>query len=116
MRFVRKRPWCLASIALGLAAIAFETSAKRSASEGMTGIAKATQARAEGAPLQVGVSMRQRATGASDRSAKLGLIDLCVAAGSAACLYVSIRKSESRWNSIPAVILIAYVLWLLVLV
>jgi hypothetical protein len=116
MRLVRTRPWYLASIALGLVAIAIDTSAKKAASDGMVGMARATQARVDGVPLEVRESMERKASAAAHRSGILSLIGFCVAAGSASSLFVSMHKNESRWNSLPVVVLIAYIMWFFLLV
>ncbi len=112
MQFVRIQPWYLTSIALGLTAIAVDTASKRAAAAGMTAMAKATAAKAD----SVREAMMEQAAASVDQSGTLGLIGLCVAAGSAICLFLSIHNNELGWHSVPVVILISYVLWLFVLV
>jgi hypothetical protein len=101
---------------MGLTAIAIDTASKSAGAVGMTGMARATPAIAGGVPLEVRESMKQEAKTAAHRADLLTLVSLCVASGSAVCLYVSTHKREPAWRSIPLAVLIAYVMWLMVLV
>ena len=114
MRIGRTQPWYIASLALGLAAIAIDTSAKKAASDGMVGMARVTQALVDGVPLEVRDSAKREGSAAAHRSDTLSLIGVCVAAASAACLLISIHKHALRRNSVPVVVLIAYLVLFLV--
>ena len=79
-------------------------------------MAGATQARVDGVPVDMREAMKTEASAAARRSDTLKRIGLGVAIASAASLFVSIHKRESRWNSVPVVVLLAYIIWFLVLV
>jgi hypothetical protein len=101
---------------LALSAIGIDTASKMAASAGMLGMAHATVARGQGVPAATIESMNRQAATAAFRADVLSLVGLCVAAASAACLFLSIDKRESRWACVPAGLLIAYVASLLVVV
>ena len=111
MRIGRTQPWYVASLAVGLAAIAIDTSAKKAASDGMVGMARLMVDRV---PLKVRDSAKREASAAAQRSDTLSLIGFCVAAASAACLLISIHKHSLRRNSVPVAVLIAYIFLFLV--
>jgi hypothetical protein len=103
----RRRAWFLISIALGIAAIAFDCAGKKAAGNAAVGTARALQARHEGAPPEVVQSMKERAAARVPLAEALFIIGLLAAVASVVSLTVAGAKGEPGRHSVPIVILIA---------
>lgn len=105
MRFVGKRPWYLASIVMGMTAIAFEMSSMQRV---VSIVAKRVQAKSDGVAEDMRSAMTQEAEIAIHRGVVLASIGFFASAGSGVCLVVAVKSQRSRWRSIALVVLIVY--------
>ena len=110
MRFVRKRPWYLASILIGLTAIVFDLTAKPATGRAVLAVAKATGAKIEGAPRDVQESLKQQAAESLHRAEILGSTGFGLAVCFLFCWIGSLWREEPGWQLIPVVVLIAYIM------
>jgi len=108
MRLIGNRLWYSSSLVLGLTAIVFDIAGKQSAAKAMAGMAKVTQARADGVAQEVLAVMREQATDAAHRAGVLGAVGLLAALCSAVCLAISSEKQEAGWKIFAMLLLIAY--------
>jgi hypothetical protein len=106
----------LATYALGFAAIAFQFAALSATARGVSGLARATQARHDGAAEPVLESMRETAHAAIARASDLGLIGFALAVLGGLSLMLSSIKQEPGWRLLAGAVLVGYVLLSLVMV
>jgi len=78
--------------------------------QGVSGFARATQARNDGAAENVLESMRQRSHVALDRGSALSLIGLGLAALGGLSLLLSTIKQEPGWRLLVGYVLVALVM------
>lgn len=116
MHWIRRRVWFLASIALGLAAIALDWYAKSFVAAGVVGIAAASHARSEGATSESIAAMKEHATAQIHRGGAWGTVGLLVVVASALCFFVSRVRSESGPRIAPVAVWIVYIFSCLVTV
>jgi hypothetical protein len=108
-----KRKWLFASFALAFVAIGFEAAAKRATAQGVSLIARAAQAKADGVPLPIRESMAQQSHVAFGHGTVLGCFGMLFATLAGISLLVSVAKQERGWHLIAATVLVAYLLlWL----
>jgi hypothetical protein len=108
VRWIRRRVWYLASIAIGLAAVVVDLRAKSLVGAGVSKIAAATQAIADGAAREVVAGLKDQGAAQVDRGANMGLIAFLVAVASALCFFVSRRRSEPGPRIAPIAVWIVY--------
>ncbi len=113
---IRTKRWLFATYALGLAAIAVQMAALHWTAQGVSGIARATQARNDGAAENVLESMRQRSHVALDRGSLLSLIGFGLAVLGGLSLLLSTIKREPGWRLLAGAVVVGYVLVALVMV
>jgi hypothetical protein len=113
---IRTKRWLLATYALGLAAIALQMAALHWTAQGVSGIARAAQARNDGAPENILESMRQSSHVALERGSTLSLIGLGLAALGGLSLLLSTVQQERGWHLLAGAVLLAYVLLGLIMV
>jgi hypothetical protein len=108
VHWIRRCAWFLASILLGLSAIALDWYAKSFVSAGVVGIAAATHARSEGATSETIAAMKELAIAHVHRGAGWGTVGLMVVVASTLCFFFSRMRSEPGPRLAPVAVWIVY--------
>jgi hypothetical protein len=108
MGWFRRRAWYLTSIAIGLAAVAFDLHAKSLIGAGVSRIARVPQARHDGASSDVISALKQTGQSLVDRGSSVGFVGMLLGVGSVACFFVSRRRRERGHRIVPIAVWIVY--------
>jgi hypothetical protein len=108
MEWFRRRGWYLASIVLGMAAVAVDLHAKSLIGAGVGRIARVTQARHDGASSEVISSLKQTGQSLVDRGSAVGFVGMLLGVGSVACYFVSRLRRERGHRVVPIAVWIVY--------
>jgi len=116
MGWFRRRAWYLASIAIALAAIAFEFQAKGLIADGVISTARAGHARRGGAAPEVLAAITEHGKSQLDRASWVGALGLALAVISAASFFISRVRTEPGHRIVPICVWILYFYCLLLTV
>jgi hypothetical protein len=108
MGWLRRRAWYLASIVIGLAAVAVDLQAKSIIGAGVNRIARATHARHDGDSPEVISALKQTGQSLVDRGSSVGFVGMLVGVGSVACFFVSRLRREQGNRIVPIAVWIVY--------
>ncbi len=108
MGWFRRRAWYLASIVVGLAAVAVDIQAKNIIAAGVSRIARAAQARHDGDSAEVISSLKQTGQSLVERGSSIGFVGMLVGAASVACFFVSRLRREGGHRIVPIAVWIVY--------
>ncbi len=108
MEWFRRRAWYLASIAIGVAAVAFNLHAKGLIGAGVSRIARVPDARHDGASPEVIAALKQTGQSLVDRGSSVGFVGMLLGVGSVACFFVSRFRRERGHRIIPIAVWIVY--------
>ena len=108
MGWFRRRAWYLATIVVGLAAVAVDLRAKSIIAAGVSRIARATQARHDGDPPEVVSALKQTGQSLVDRGSSVGFVGILLGVGSGACFFISRLRRERGHRIVPIALWIVY--------
>ncbi len=108
MEWFRRRAWYLASIVIGLTAVAVDLQAKSIIGAGVGRIARVPDARHDGASPEVISALKQTGQSLVDRGSSVGFVGMLVGVGSVACFFVSRLRRERGHRIVPIAVWIVY--------
>jgi hypothetical protein len=108
MEWFRRHAWYLASIVIGLAAVALDLQSKSIIGAGVGRIARATQARHDGDSPDVISALKQTGQSLVDRGSSVGFVGMLFGVGSVACFFVSRLRRERGHRIVPIAVWIVY--------
>jgi hypothetical protein len=116
MRWFRRRAWYLTTIMLGLAAVAVDLRGKSIIAGGVSTIARATQAKSDGASGEVIAAMKELGIAEAHRGGRWSTVGLLVAIASGLSFFFSRVRSEPGPRIVPIAVWIVYILFSFVMV
>ncbi len=108
MEWFRRRAWYLASIVIGVAAVAVDLQAKSLIGAGVRRIARVPDARHDGASPEVIAALKQTGQSLVDRGSSVGFVGMLVGVASVACFFVSRLRRERGHRIVPIAVWIVY--------